>query len=93
MCRRLQRWDRAMAFSVAEDCHPQTIAVVRTRAQALGIESSSATGEIRRADSGEILRHLAAISRRPMAGSSTTRRGRRAHAAGALVVVAADISL
>ncbi|MET0554944.1 MAG: aminomethyl-transferring glycine dehydrogenase, partial [Vicinamibacteria bacterium] len=37
MCHALAKGDRNV-FVVAEDCHPQTIAVVRTRAKPLGIE-------------------------------------------------------
>jgi glycine dehydrogenase len=37
MCHALAKGDRSV-FVVAEDCHPQTIAVVRTRAKPLGIE-------------------------------------------------------
>src|SRR2546421_4527620 len=40
------------AFFVAEDCHPQTIAVVRTRAQPLGIEV--VVGDPARADFGNV---------------------------------------
>jgi glycine dehydrogenase len=38
MVRALSKSDGAKAFFVASDCHPQTIAVVKTRAQPLGIE-------------------------------------------------------
>ncbi|HEU0107205.1 MAG TPA: aminomethyl-transferring glycine dehydrogenase [Vicinamibacteria bacterium] len=38
MCHSLARDRGRRGFFVAEDCHPQTIAVVRTRAQPLGIE-------------------------------------------------------
>lgn len=37
LCRRVSR-SKAAAFFVAIDCHPQTIAVLRTRAEPLGIE-------------------------------------------------------
>ncbi|MBK6768471.1 MAG: aminomethyl-transferring glycine dehydrogenase [Ardenticatenales bacterium] len=37
MCHRLHKGDGADSFLVADDCHPQTIAVLRTRAEPLGI--------------------------------------------------------
>ncbi len=38
LCQRVNKKNRSHTFIVAEDCHPQTIAVVKTRAQALDIE-------------------------------------------------------
>jgi glycine dehydrogenase len=38
LLQRVNKKSRSQTFIVAEDCHPQTIAVVRTRAQALDIE-------------------------------------------------------
>ena len=38
LCRRVHKQDKASQFFVDENCHPQTIAVVRTRAEPLGIE-------------------------------------------------------
>ncbi len=38
MCHRLKAAEGRNQFFVADDCHPQTVEVVRTRAQALGIE-------------------------------------------------------
>ena len=38
MCRRLKSAESRNQFLVSEACHPQTIAVVRTRAESLGIE-------------------------------------------------------
>jgi glycine cleavage system P protein (glycine dehydrogenase) len=82
--------DRQKAFLVADHCHPQTIAVVKTRAEPLGIEvvvGDPAGFDFRRpvfgvlvqnpASDGELLDHRDLVA--------------RAHAAGALVVVAADI--
>ncbi len=37
MCRRIVEEDRP-AFFVADDCHPRTIAVVKSRAKAIGME-------------------------------------------------------
>ncbi|HEY0511339.1 MAG TPA: glycine dehydrogenase (aminomethyl-transferring), partial [Thermoanaerobaculia bacterium] len=76
-------------FFVAEDCHPQTIEVVKTRAGAVGIEVR--VGDPQETDFadafGLLLQYPATDGRvidyEPLAG--------RAHAAGALVVVAADL--
>jgi glycine cleavage system pyridoxal-binding protein P len=38
LCKRVVRKNRSNTFFVASDCHPQTIAVVRTRAEPLGLE-------------------------------------------------------
>ncbi|MDP4916817.1 MAG: glycine dehydrogenase (aminomethyl-transferring), partial [Haliea sp.] len=38
LMQRVNKKNRSSTFIVAEDCHPQTIAVVRTRAEALDIE-------------------------------------------------------
>ena len=38
MCKRAQRGSSGDAFFVSESCHPQTIAVVQTRASALGLD-------------------------------------------------------
>ncbi|GMV24688.1 MAG: glycine dehydrogenase (decarboxylating) [Phycisphaerae bacterium] len=79
------------AFIMAEDCHPQTIAVCRTRAESLGIELRVANVEGAGVDfsgvcgvlvqypttDGRILDYSALIA--------------KAHAAGALVVMAADL--
>ncbi len=38
LCQRVNKKNRSNTFIVADDCHPQTIAVIQTRAQALDIE-------------------------------------------------------
>lgn len=80
----------ARAFFVSEDCHPQTIAVVRTRAEARGIELVAGKPEsfdFSTAVFGVLL---------PYPASDGTLYDysdfvRRAHQAGALVTVAADL--
>jgi glycine dehydrogenase len=96
MCRAivLEREEGARAaFFVADDCHPQTIAVVRTRAKSLGIELIV----------GPPSPHLTPSSGSKLVGvllQYPTTDGRivdythvikAAHDAGALVVMAADI--
>jgi glycine dehydrogenase len=89
MCHRHLR-GRRNAFLVDERAHPQTIAVVRTRAEALGIDvrvGEPARFELQAdvaavlvqypATTGEVLDHAPLCE--------------RAHAAGALVVVASDL--
>ncbi len=79
-------------FFVAEDCHPQTIAVVRTRAEPLGIEVRVGDPEARRRRRPRRSSACSSSTRRPTGASSTTRTSpQRAHAAGALLVVAADL--
>jgi glycine dehydrogenase len=78
-------------FLVARDCHPQTIAVVETRARALGLEV--VVGESQRFDfaarpvAGVLLQVPATDGRIPDLADLVE----RAHAAGALVVVATDL--
>jgi len=81
------------AFFVADDCHPQTIAVVKTRAAASGIEIR--VGRPEALDFGGADKDLLGVLLQ-----YPTTEGRivdyaplvaRAHAAGALVVVAADL--
>ncbi|MEO6192514.1 MAG: aminomethyl-transferring glycine dehydrogenase, partial [Thermoanaerobaculia bacterium] len=78
-------------FFVAEDCHPQTIEVVKTRAEAIGVEvrvGDPAAIDFAAGDLFGVLLQYPATDGRvvdyaPVAG--------QAHAAGALVVVAADL--
>src|SRR5438876_2527283 len=77
-------------FFVANNCHPQTIAVVQTRAKPLGIEIKIGTYSRFKFDSavfGALVQYPATD------GAIHDYVGfvRRAHDAGALVVVAADI--
>ncbi|MBK7641515.1 MAG: aminomethyl-transferring glycine dehydrogenase [Planctomycetes bacterium] len=76
-------------FFVAADCHPQTLEIVRTRAHALGLEVVSgdpALFDFRTPVFGALLQYPATDGgvRDPRAFIE------RAHAAGALVVMAAD---
>jgi len=90
MCRSIARGGRS-GFFAAEDCHPQTLGVVRTRCQALGLQLH--VGPTEAADfetqdvCGVLLQYPATDGRiedpRPIIES--------AHAAGALVVMSADL--
>jgi glycine dehydrogenase len=78
------------AFLMADDCHPQTIAVVRTRAESIGVTvhvgPASELDPANHGACGVLLQYPATDGRvadpRPAI--------ERAHAAGALAVVAAD---
>jgi glycine dehydrogenase len=90
MCRRVVEEDRP-AFFVADDCHPRTIAVVKSRAKAIGMEcviAPTAKADLSNrkfcgillqypTTDGSVFDYSAVIS--------------AAHAGGALVVMAADI--
>ncbi|PLW69957.1 aminomethyl-transferring glycine dehydrogenase [Pseudohalioglobus lutimaris] len=87
---RMNKKNRSNVFIVADDCHPQTISVVKTRAEVLGIEIVVGCPEKLVGDTeafGVLLQypgtygHLEDIS--PLI--------ERAHAAQTLVTVAADI--
>ncbi|MEE1925224.1 aminomethyl-transferring glycine dehydrogenase [Pseudomonas sp. 148P] len=88
-CKRLAK-NKAAAFFVSRDCHPQTLEVVQTRAEPLGIEV--VIGDEAALDSldgyfGLLLQYPAS------SGAIVDHRAlvQRAHAAGALVAVAADL--
>ncbi len=82
-------------FFVADNCHPQTIEVVQTRAKALGLEV--ATGDFSKffAEGGEAgSEFFGALVQYPATDGTVwdySEFVEQAHAAGALVVVAADI--
>jgi glycine dehydrogenase len=83
--------DGRSGFFVAEDCHPQTIAVVKTRARPLGVDVH--VGRPDRADlAGRgffgILLQYPTTDGRVVDYSALAE---RAHASGALVIVAADL--
>jgi len=80
----------APMFMIAEGCHPQTIAVVRTRAEARGVQTvvaDPATFEFRPGVIGALLQYPTTE------GKIEDYRGlcERAHAAGALITVATDL--
>ncbi|HEX7498670.1 MAG TPA: aminomethyl-transferring glycine dehydrogenase, partial [Polyangia bacterium] len=86
----LSEREDAKVFFVSDHCHPQTVAVVRTRAEALGIEV--VTGD--HMDFSFDERVFGALLQYPTTdGKVFDYRGfcERAHAAGARVAVAADL--
>jgi glycine dehydrogenase len=78
------------AFFVSEVCHPQTIEVVRTRARALGIEIITGNHESFQF-SDKIFGALVQYPATDGTIFDYEDFARRAHAAGALLVVAADL--
>jgi glycine dehydrogenase len=92
MCRSIATdGTEACVFFVAEDCHPQTIAVVRTRAEALGIEIITGAAQSAELTGKKICGILLQYPTTDGKIVDYTALAARAHAAGALVVVAADI--
>ncbi|MFD2645234.1 aminomethyl-transferring glycine dehydrogenase [Pseudomonas japonica] len=88
-CKRLAK-NKAPAFFVSRDCHPQTLEVLQTRARPLGIEvviGDEATLDSLDGYFGLLLQYPAST------GAVVDHRAlvQRAHAAGALVAVAADL--
>ena len=90
LLQRVNKKSRSNVFLVADDCHPQTIAVVKTRAEALDIEVVTGPAEelpgsrdafgilLQYPGTTGVIRDLAPLVE-------------RAHAASTLVAVAADI--
>jgi glycine dehydrogenase len=78
-------------FFVAEECHPQTLAVVRTRARSLGIEVRVGRAESLDLSGGDVFGVL--LQYPTTDGRVVDHSGliRRAHDAGALVAVATDL--
>ncbi|MFY9342485.1 MAG: aminomethyl-transferring glycine dehydrogenase [Planctomycetota bacterium] len=90
MCHRLHGNDGANTFFVDQNCHPQTIAVVRQRAEPLGIEVQ--VGDHRAATFGK--NHFGALMQYPGTDGridDLTTTIERVHAAGAFATVAADL--
>jgi glycine dehydrogenase len=80
----------APLFLIAEGCHPQTIAVVRTRAEARGVQTvvaDPATFEFRPGVIGALLQYPTTDGRIEDYGAFCE----KAHAAGAVVTVATDL--
>src|SRR6201986_1673278 len=90
LCFAVTKQDDRHRFFVASNCHPQTIAVVRTRAEALGIEVVVGLPE-----TIDLTHHFcgALIQYPDTDGQVDDYRAfvEAAHAAGSLVVVAADL--
>ena len=90
MCHRLKPEEPRNLFFVSQSCHPQNIEVVQARAKALGIEVIVGDHETFAFD-GKV---FGALVQYPDTYGAVHDLGgfvERAHAAGALVVVAADI--
>ncbi|MGQ0848520.1 MAG: glycine dehydrogenase, partial [Actinomycetota bacterium] len=88
MCRRLATGDRPVFF-VDRDCHPQTIAVVQTRAEPVGIEVR--IGDPAEFDFGLAFGALVAYPGSSGALADPTSVIETAHTAGALVAVVTDL--
>src|SRR5688572_4622056 len=91
MCRSIVTDAAKTTFFVADDCHPQTIAVVKTRAKSLGIEcvvSSIANCKSQIANLFAVLVQYPATDGRIVDYTDLIE---SAHQAGALVVVATDL--
>jgi glycine dehydrogenase len=88
MCHALAKGERHV-FVVAEDCHPQTIAVVRTRAKPLGIEV-----RVGPTDALDLSGAFGVLVQYPTTDGRVRdyeALGRAVHDAGALFVVATDL--
>jgi glycine dehydrogenase len=89
MCHNLARDRRG--FFVAEDCHPQTIAVVRTRAASLGIEVQKGPVDSVEASAQGLFGVLVQYPTTDGRVEDYAALAQRVHAGGALFVVAADL--
>ncbi len=90
LLQRVNKKNRSNTFLVANDCHPQTIAVVKTRAEALGIEVLVGEPDalLNEGDAfGLLLQYPGTYGHL----SDPSPLIERAHAANTLVAVAADI--
>ncbi|MBM4060727.1 MAG: aminomethyl-transferring glycine dehydrogenase [Planctomycetes bacterium] len=90
LCHRVAEKQGANAFFVDQNCHPQTIAVVRQRAEPLGIEVE--VGDHHKAVFGP--RHFGVLLQYPGTDGRVedlTATIQKVHAAGAFATVAADL--
>jgi len=90
MCHRLRGGPTRTRFFVAEDCHPQTLAVVRTRARALGFEIVAGNPRSTRLDDS----FFGALVQYPATDGAVhdyTDWAAHVHEAGALLVAATDL--
>ena len=89
VCLAARRDAKQIGFFVSDSCHPQTIAVVKTRATPLGIEVT--VGDEREAD---LTRFFGGLFQYPATDGEIRRYDEQIaalHAAGGLAVVAADL--
>jgi glycine cleavage system P protein (glycine dehydrogenase) len=90
MCRVLSK-AQGHTFFVAEDCHPQTLAVLQTRAQPLNITIRVGNPDTLEYNSDEIFGLLLSYPSSDGALRSYEESVRKAHEAGALVVASTDL--
>ena len=90
LCRTLRKDDKANTIFISNQCHPQTIAVVQTRAEALGIRV--VVGDAAACDFSE--KTFAVLLQVPGTDGAIVDPGaviEKAHSHGAMVIVAADL--
>ncbi len=91
MCKRAQKGASGNVFFVSERCHPQTIAVVQTRAKALGLDVVVGDHEFYAFDGAGAFGVLVQYPDTEGNVVDYAAFAERAHEAGALVVVATDL--
>ena len=90
MCRVLSKV-QGQTFFVAEDCHPQTLAVLQTRAQPLNIAIKVGNPDLLEFTPGQIFGLLLSYPSTDGALRSYKELAEKAHEAGALVVASTDL--
>ena len=91
LCRAVAKGDKKNSFFAAEDCHPQTLGVLRTRAEGLGMTlhiGDPETADFEALGVGGVLLQYPATDGRIRDPRAIIE---RAHNAGALACVAADL--